>query len=204
MKWTKRGEIIFHKWKQELIFADKAISLITILLITAIRPDILVLGAYILLYPYLFLTKRPKAIYHLFVATGLAAIWQLIAHNQYGYDWAPLRIAGVSVHVFFSWAAGLFAIYLIYSHWEHVVKGKWYKEIILYSIIYWVLLIGVETLAFHIFGLADTATLGQAGLPLCDCIHGPAWFRAGYLLMGPIYISICKLIGLENPHHKNI
>jgi|TARA_B100001971_G_C18205316_1_gene547206 hypothetical protein len=192
----------FHKWKKQLIIADKLIYVIVVLLLGLVRPDALMIGVYLMLYPYLLLTERKSAFYHLFVASVIALVWMLIANNQYGYNREMMIIFGLNSFPLFAWAAGLFAAYLIYSHWEHILKEQgWLKKMLLFVAFYWPILISLETIAYHLFNIKNLSTAMYAGLPICDCIHAPGWMQASYLALGPIYFGVCELIGLENPHH---
>jgi hypothetical protein len=192
----------FHKWKKQLIIADKALYVLVLLLLGIFHRDALMIGVYFMLYPYLFLTARKTAFYHLYVSSFIALIWMLIANNQYGYNRKMLTFFGLNSYPLFAWAAGLFAAYLIYSHWEHKLHyASFVKKMLLFVAIYWVILISVETIAYHIFNIKNLSTAVYAGLPLCDCIHAPKWMQLSYFALGPIYFAVCEFLGLENPHH---
>lgn len=72
----------FHKWKNQLLVADKFITLLIIILIGIFKPDYVVIAAYLLVIPYLFLTQRKNLFYHLFLASVIAIIWMLIAKKE--------------------------------------------------------------------------------------------------------------------------
>jgi hypothetical protein len=198
----KEIEYKFHKWKKKLLFADNAIYVLVVILLGVFRPDALMIGVYFLLWTYLFLTSRKSAFNHLFVSSIIALIWVLIANNQYGYNKEMLVVFGLNSFPLFAWASGLFAAYLIYSHWEHKFKfSSPIQKMMLFIAFYWPILISVETIAYHIFNIKNLSTAIYAGLPICDCIHAPIWMQISYLALGPLYFGICELIGLENPHH---
>ncbi len=199
----KRIKYKFHKWENQLIIADKALYIIIVLLLGVFRPDFLMIAVYFLLYPYLFLTARKKAVTHLLIASAVSLMWVLIANSQYGYNQKMLLIFGLNSYPLFTWAIGLFAAYLIYSHWEHLIKKhSLIKKMLLFTAFYWLLLISVEATAYHTFNIKNLATASYVGLPFCNCIHAPLWMQISYILLGPLYFGICELIGLENPHHK--
>lgn len=198
----KRIKYEFHKWKNQLIIADKALYIIIFLLLGLLRPDIVMMVVYFSLYPYLFLTKRKKAINHLLIASVVSLGWMLIANSQYKYNQKMFLIFSLNSYPLFTWAVGLFAAYLIYSHWEPIIKKhSLIKKMLLFVAFYWSLLIIAETLAYHGFNIKNLATASYAGLPFCNCIHAPIWMQISYLMLGPIYFGICELIGLENPHY---
>ncbi|MFH1590569.1 MAG: hypothetical protein ABIC95_01440 [archaeon] len=190
--------------RPSLAVVDKIVLVAIVMLLGLMKPDLVVMTAYVLLYPYLFFTGRKKAFSHLLLATGLSLIWIVIGNSQYGYNQSMSHVFGFNLFPFFAWAIGLFASYILYAHWEHVLKTKaWYKRLLFYLAIYWPLLILLEWLAFHILMIRNVATGIYPGLPLCDCMHAPGWMKAVYLALGPIYFSLCSLLGLENPHKKS-
>jgi len=192
----------FQTWKKQLIIADKALFALVVILLGIFRPDALLIGVYFMLYPYLFLTARKVVFYHLYVASVIALIWLLITNNQYGYNREMLLFFGLNTFPLFAWATGLFAVYLIYSHWEHnIERAGFVKKIALFIAIYWPLLIAVETIAYHLLAIKNLTTAQYAGLPICNCLHAPVWMQVSYLFLGPIYFVICELLGLENPHY---
>ena len=191
----------FHRWKKQLLFFDKLLYIMIIVLLGIFRPDLIVIAVYILLYPYLLLTKRKNASYHLMVSFVIALIWMLVAKGQYQYNIDMITIWGISLFTLFAWATGLFGTYLIYSHWEHILKEKgWLRKLLLFIAFYWPLLIIVETLAYHSFNIRNLASASFPGLPLCNCIHAPLWMQISYFLLGPLFFMICESLGLENPH----
>ncbi len=193
----------FHKWKEPLLIADKLFTIAIILFLGIYRPDYVVIAAYFLLMPYLLLTQRKSFLYHLLAASLVAVTWMLIAKKQYGYNHEFLALLGVNLFPLFAWAVGLFLIYVLYSHYEHMINKKGYaKQLLLFTAICIPMLIAVETLAYHVFNIRNVATASYQGLPICDCIHAPRWMQASYLAMGPIFFSICSALKLENPHFK--
>lgn len=199
----KEIEFKFHKWKKQLLVADKILSVVIILLLGVFKPDYVVIAAYLLIIPYLFLTQRKILFKHLFISSVVALIWMLIAKNQYGYNQDFIAIFGINLFPLFAWAIGLFIVYIIYSHYEHILKECGFvKKLILFVIIYVPLLIAVETIAYHLFNIKNLAAAAYPGLPICDCIHAPLWMQASYIALGPIFFSLCYMLKLENPHFK--
>lgn len=193
----------FHKWKKQLLIADKIFTLAIVLFLGIYRPDYVVIAAYFLLIPYLILTQRKSLFYHLLAASLVAVAWMLIAKKQYGYNHEFLTLLGINLYPLFAWAVGLFLIYVLYSHYEHMINEKGYaKQLLLFAAIYIPMLIAVETLAYHAFDIHNVATEAFPGLPICDCIHAPRWMQLAYFAMGPIFFSLCYILKLENPHFK--
>lgn len=193
----------FHKWKKQLLIADKIIIILIVLFLGLVSPDYVVIAAFFLIIPYLILTQRRILFYHLVVAFLVALIWMLIAKNEYGYNQDFLTLAGVNLFPLFAWATGLFGIYVIYSHYEHILNEQGFvRKLLLFIAFYFPFLIGTETIAYHLFNIHNITAAAYSGLPICDCIHAPRWMQAAYLGMGPIFFTICSILKLENPHFK--
>ncbi len=193
----------FHKWKNQLLIADKILIILVILFFGLVSPDYVVIAAFFLIIPYLILTQRRILFYHLAVSFLVALIWVLIAKNEYGYNQDFLTLAGINLFPLFAWATGLFGIYVIYSHYEHILnKQGFVRKLLLFTAFYFPFLIGAETIAYHFFDIRNIATAAYQGLPICDCIHATRWVQAAYFAMGPIFFTICSILKLENPHFK--
>ena len=193
----------FHKWKKQLLISDKVITLLVILFLGLLSPDYVVIAAYFIIIPYLILTRRKVLFYHLMVSSAVALIWMLIAKNEYSYNQDFLIIWGIDLFPLFSWATGLFAIYVIYSHYEHILNEQSFiHKLLLFIAFYFPFIIGAETIAYHFFNIYNIAAVAYPGLPICDCIHAPRWMQAAYFAMGPIFFAVCHILKLENPHFK--
>ncbi|MDA1196760.1 MAG: hypothetical protein O2779_02230 [Nanoarchaeota archaeon] len=191
-----------RKNRIQLLVIDKAVSILVLALVGLSAPDLVVIASFFLAIPYLLITKRKMLLNHLGIAAVVALGWMLIAKKQYGYNQVFLVVAGINLFPLFSFAIGLFLVYLIYSHYEHLFREKGYvKMLLLFSAFYIPLLLGVETLAYHVFNIRNLSTAVYAGIPLCDCIHAPPWMQISYLLLGPLYFSICYVLKLENLHN---
>jgi len=194
---SKKGKK-FRNHKKWIVFFDRALIVAGVFSIGLFRPDYVVIASYFLAIPYLIFTKRTNLLNHLMVASGLAALWMLIANGEYRYNMPFLNFHGLSLYSLFAWAIGLFAVYILYFHFEHIFRWHGYSsQVLLLTAFYWPLLIAVETLAYHIFYVVNMQTAGYPGLPLCDCIHAPLAMQIAYLAMGPIFFTLCFLFGLE-------
>lgn len=193
----------FHKWKKQLLIADKVIYVLVVLFLGIFSPDYVVIAAYLLIIPYILLTQRKSLYYHFVIASIVASVWMFIAKDEYGYNRNFITVAGINFYPLFAWAIGLFGAYVIYSHYEHLLKEQGFlHQFLLFVAFYWPLLISVETIAYHIFNIRNLATTAYLGLPICNCIHAPRWMQAAYFAMGPIFFTICYAMKLENPHIK--
>jgi len=174
-----------------------------IILIGIFKPDAVVIVAFLLVIPYLLLSQRRLLLYHLGMAFFVALSWVLFAKNEYGYNRNFLAIMGVNLYPLFSWALGLFAVYLIYSHYEHKLNEQTFlQKLGLFVVFYWPLLIIVETVAYHFLNVRNLVAAEYGGLIVCDCIHAPVWMQISYFLIGIIFFIGCYLLKLENPHFR--
>lgn len=178
-----------------LLFADKLITLCVLLLLGVFKPDYLLIAVYLLIIPYLFLTRRKNLLFHLVLASLIALIWVIIRRGHYLYNQEFLTIQGVNLYTLFAWALGLFAAYAIYEHYESILRWKGFpKQLFLFILIYWPLLIISESMAHHLFNIHNLAASSFSALPLCGCIHAERWVQAAYFLIGPLYFLVCKFL----------
>src|SRR3989344_6684740 len=190
---------------KRILVLDKIILLIIFILIGILRPDIVVIISYFAVYPYLIFTKRKNALSHLQIASLLAITWLIFTRGYYNYNREMFLIFGMPLFPLFSWALGLFAAYLIYSHFEHKIKNtNLLKEVVLFCIFYIPLLLLAETIAYNLYNIKNLATASYSSISFCNCLHAPDWMKIFYFIMGPLYLIICKVIGLENPHFKSL
>jgi hypothetical protein len=183
--------------------SDKVICVLALLSLglSGIRADFMIIGLYLLLFPYLYLTHRIHAVFHLLVSSVLACCWLFVAREQYGYNRELLVIGGYNIYPLFAWAVGLFGVFLMYAHWVPAFrKMAFLKKMIFFTVLYWALLFGSEILAYRFFHFRNIATAQYEGLPFLDCIHVPDWMKVAYLLNGPVYFLICELLGLPDPN----
>ncbi|MBU0982044.1 hypothetical protein KKC94_05120 [Patescibacteria group bacterium] len=184
----------YRKWEPHLLIADELLSVIIILAITLLRPDYLFIGVYVLIIPYLILSRRTRLLPNLVISSIIAIIWTYLASSMYDYNHVYITILGMNAYPLFGWAIGLFGVYMIFSHYGYRFKKcRFTKKLLLFCLMYWILLIIAETVAYHIFNIHDLATAAYSGLPLCNCMHAPHWMQAAYFAMGPIYFLIIEL-----------
>ena len=168
---------------------DKALFFLMFVLLGLIRPDMLVIMGYLILFPYLYWTGRKKYLKPLLISSVLAVLWMVIAKNQYNYNTKMMQIQGVSLFPLFAWALGLFIFYLIASSSFSGVSRRWIRVLLILTM-YWVMLIFIESIAYHVFHIQNAGAAMYSGLPVCDCIHAPAWMQIVYLGMGPVYLLL--------------
>jgi hypothetical protein len=169
--------------------------LVAMLWIFKSQADIVLVSFFILAIIVLRITERLFLFKDLSIAFAISFIWNIIAKKQYNYGFHFIKIAGINIMPLFAWGLGLFGLYIIYTHFQEWFKfKKLYKKFLLFTIIYWSLLIIIEYIAYHFMGLKDMATKGYKGLPFLDCIHAPSWMQTAYFSMGLIYyISLTYL-----------
>tara|TARA_B100001964_G_C14135661_1_gene555022 strand:- start:357 stop:953 length:597 start_codon:yes stop_codon:yes gene_type:complete len=191
-------------FKKILIF-DKLLIILAILLLGVFKPDIVLIVFYFILIIYLLITKRRLLLFHLSISSLLSLIWILISKNEYSYNQDFLIIMGFNIFPFFAFSLGLFSVYLIYSHYQYLIKGNSYlKKLLLFIIIYFPLLIIVETISYHLFNIRNLASSMYSGLPFCDCLHAKKWMQIFYFLMGPLFFTVCYVLKIKNIHLQKL
>ena len=185
-------------FKKILIF-DKLLIILAILLLGVFKPDIVLIVFYFILIIYLLITKRKLLLFNLLISSLLSLIWMLISKNEYSYNQDFLIIMGFNIFPFFAFSLGLFAVYLLYSHYQYLIKDNSYlKRLLLIIIIYFPLLIIVETIAYHLFNIHNLASSMYSGLPFCDCLHANRYMQIAYFLMGPLFFTFCYILKINN------
>ncbi len=176
--------------------SDLILFLVAFISLTLFRIDIVVLVFYLIMFPYLVLTRRTNLLYHFLIATGVAFIWILIAGSHYGYNQETMSVFGTTIYPFFAWSLGLFGAYLLFRPIR--MRGwNFAFQLLVFFFLYAGVLLTLETFAFQVFDIRNIATGMYPGLPVCDCIHAPRWMQFVYLLMGPTYYSICHFLKLD-------
>ncbi len=195
----------FHKYRFELLFLDKIFSIIIFILLALFEPNLILIGTYFLLIPYLVLSKRIEALKYLILSSIISLIWLIFANDLYGYNKEMVLFLGFNSFPLFAWALGLFSIYMMYAHWYYILKTRIFIfKFIFFCIIYLILLLSAETIGYHVLNIKNLTTSMYLGLPICDCIHAPVWMQITYLLLGPVYMIISYIIGLKNPNYEEI
>ncbi len=151
--------------------------------------EIFIVSLYIAIIAYVAVTRKKHYRLPAAVALGLATTWTLALGDLYYYNTASLTLASVNLYALSAWAAGLLIGYMLYSRARRIIKWrKSWQKLILFNLIYIPLLLAVETIAYHTFNVVNVGTSMYAGLPICDCIHAPAWMQLSYLIMGTVYL----------------
>lgn len=191
------------KIKKARFFSDKLIFIGVLSLFLFFNPSLVLMLTYVLLFPYLYITKRSSAYSHLLIATIFAVVWVIIANDFYGYNQTMIKIFGLNAFPLFAWSSGLLFSYTLYAFISHKYSIRTFQtKFLIFVLIYIPGLIVVETIGYHVLGIQNLATAHYVALPICHCIHAPLWMQMSYFLIGPLYFITCKMFGLENPHKQ--
>ncbi len=184
---------------KKILVLDKFLTFLALGLFGVFRPDYVVIGSYLFLIPYLFLTKRKNVLKHMLLATIISAVWVLFTKDLYVYSYDFVRFYGVSLYPFFGWSAGLVGTYLIFGHYRDKLENKnFIKQILVFLPIYWALLLFGETVAYYVFDVRNIlTTIGNSPLPICNCMHIPNWMKVAYFSLGPLFFGVSYLLGWE-------
>jgi hypothetical protein len=179
-------------------------DIISILLIVVVGfqlgADYTIVFAFLSIIPYLILTGRKKMIKQFLISSTIILLWTLIAKDEYGYNRSFLTLFGVNFFPLFAWACGLFGTYVIFCHFEPFFhKRGSLPKFLIYSFMYWIFLVTMETIGYHVLDIRNVATAHYPGLPILDSMHSPLWMKISYFTLGPIYFLVCNILKRENP-----
>jgi len=149
--------------------------------------DIVLLASWIIVVIYMILSRRYQSFIHLILSTIIAITWVYIAQGNYGYNHKYIIIAGMNTLPILAWALGLIGVSEIFNHFK---TKRWVVNVLLFIPIFAILLIGIETYAFHVIEIRDTMSGNSVGLPFCNCIHAPWWMRIVYFSLGPVFYAL--------------
>jgi hypothetical protein len=174
---------------------DFGLTLLGIMLLAYIRADIVAMSLYVFIPLYCLATKRKHLLWYFLLSSIVAIFWQTVAGRSYGYNHDMIKIFYFDAFPLFAWAVGLFGIYVLYTNISESLKIKnAYYNFFLFSIFYWLLLLTIENIAYHQFGIMNIATEGFPGLPVCNCLHVPFWMQMWYLSAGPLFFILCQFL----------
>lgn len=154
------------------------------------QADIVLLFSWVIIFVYTLITRRYISLLHLLLSTIIAIAWVYIAQGNYGYNHKYMIIAGMNTLPVLAWSLGLIGVSEIFNHFRTRRK---ILNFILFIPVFWILLILIETYAFHVIVIRDTMSGNSFGLPFCNCIHAPWWMRIVYFTLGPAYYGLTIL-----------
>jgi len=210
--------VLLNIYKKYLFF-DLSLYVFVLALIMILRADIGIIISFVLLVLSILYTKRYNLFKFLSISFVLAFIWQLIGGSEYFYGENFIILLGINLFPLFAWTIGLFIAYVLFFYAYGVIHKKIEKnkpidndinnknnneynysnrnnlsKLFLFAISFILLLILIETLAYHVFEFKNLGGAEYVGLPICDCIHSPPWMQTVYLFFGPIFIIIIYLM----------
>lgn len=153
----------------------------------AMHADLVLMTAYVAVVAYAVYLRRYKSLIHLAISTLIALVWVFIARSNYGYNHYYYSVFGMNILPLLAWALGLIGVSELYNYVN--IRNKLLK-FLFFIPLFWLLLILIETYAFHVIEIRDTNSGNPLGLPFCNCIHAPGWMRVAYFSMGPAYYGL--------------
>ncbi|MBN2566742.1 hypothetical protein JXB02_01495 [Candidatus Woesearchaeota archaeon] len=172
-----------------ILTMDIVAAAAVMVLLPLLDPFAVVLSAHLLLYPYLHFTGRKRLIRMVLIGTAFALVWVAIAGDIYQYAFTSPMIGTFNTFAFLAWSLGLAYLGVIMTHAEKRWRLPFRMRLLLFTLPYWLLLMTLETIAYHVWGYQNLPTGSYPGLPVCDCIHAPRWMQAVYLSMGPVFYT---------------
>jgi hypothetical protein len=175
-----------YKWLK----ADLSLLILTLLGLAFIRADIIMIIAFIAVIVLLIFTDRKTLLKYLLLSTIISLVWIVIAGKIYDYENGFLTIGIISIFPLFAWANGLYLL----KHISTYLDIDNIKKTTIITISYIILLLIIETIAYHLFHMRNVATAHYPGIPICNCIHAPLFMQIVYILLGPIYYALTLLL----------
>jgi hypothetical protein len=154
------------------------------------QADVVLIIFWFIIGIYTCLTRRYNSFLHFILSTCIAFLWVWFARENYGYNYSYFSLAGMNLLPVAAWSMGLLGVSEILNHFD---VGRMMIRMVIYTLIFWVSLIFIETYAFHVIGIRNISTGNSNGLPFCNCIHAPWWMRIVYFSMGPVYYALTIL-----------
>lgn len=142
------------------------------------------------------LTSRP---YHQMLVAVLSLIiavtWTYATRQMYDYNMSFTSVSGVSLFPIVGWTLALFTGYFAVNA---IIKHAGVRHIaiqfVIVGLFYAIAVVIAETVGYHVIGIQNIGTSAYAGLPVCDCLHAPAWMQIGYFALGPLHWVITKIV----------
>ena len=175
--------------KNKLAYLDFFLIFLSLVAAFFLRQDLVLIILFVFTLFYLYMTQRTGLLKTLLLSFILSFLLVFIARNYFIYKSEFLTIQGISLFPLLAWTLGLFGLYLMHKSLEkHIKNPTLLKKLLLLIVIYWPLLISVETLWYHKAGVQLNSH--YSGLPVCDCIHAVWWAKIAYFLIGIIFFII--------------
>jgi hypothetical protein len=177
--------------QKKLFWYDLIAIVLIIALLSFVKMEFVVSLAFFLFIPYLIWTKRTHFLRYYLAAILIGFLWGIVANQYYDYT-DTWKLFGLTLFPFLVWPIGLFGVFLLWTHIDR--SKKFWVQLFFFAVLFGILLMGVESLVYHVFHLRNVATALYAGIPLCNCIHAPLGMQIAYFLLGPAYFLLCTLI----------
>lgn len=117
-----------------------------------------------------------------------AIVWTYLTRSMYNYNLGFGTVGGLNIFPLVNWTIGLAASYLIFSYILDKLNIKSLpKRFVSFTLLSFLAVIIAETVGYYVLGIHNTGTSAYAGLPICNCLHAPAWMQFGYFALGPLY-----------------
>ena len=155
---------------------------------------------YAVLIPYLFswltitVLKKKEYAYAFAFATLLGLAWVYFGAGLYSYKNNALVLLGINIFTLNSFSLGLLGVYIVFRQIEEkIVYRKLYRRLILFTTIYWILLIAFEWGGYHVVGIRNAAYETYPGIIFLDCMHAPRLMQLAYFSFGPVFFLLFNL-----------
>ncbi|MCU0849638.1 MAG: hypothetical protein MUD12_17295 [Spirochaetes bacterium] len=174
------------RFSKKTVLVDWTVMCVSIVPVIASRSLVLFAALVAMTFLYMIATGRAGKLNYFAVSFLYAIAWCSAAGNIYSYEADYPVVLGMNLWPLLCWSTAMFWGNLNFFHLVDRFRNRGFLRLLAAdAVIHWFFLILCECLAYHVFGFINLGTRGYPGLPIFDCIHGPRWMQAAYLLLEP-------------------
>lgn len=125
----------------------------------------------------------------------IAICWTYATKHLYDYNQPFAVVLEMSLFPVIGWTLALTTGYAVTAY--ILKRFSIHRLVLQFAVVilfYFIAVIITETVGYHVFNVHNIGTSQYAGLPLCDCLHAPAWMQFGYFALGPLHWLLAKII----------
>ena len=181
-----RADLERYRCSKKSLAADWVIMCASIVPVIAAGSLVLFAALIAATVLYMIATGRSGKLVYFAISSIFAVAWCSAAGNIYRYETNYPVVLGMNLWPLLCWSTAMFWGNINFFRLAERFRGRGFLRLLsANAVIHWFFLILCECLAYHVFGFVNIGTSGYPGLPVFDCIHGPRWMQAAYLLMEP-------------------
>lgn len=179
---------------KKIWLVDTIVIFFSFFLFDVFNPFLVLIIGFLGIIPYLLLTDRKQYIKYFAISIMFGIVWSYLSRGLYTYSQGFPQIGQIDLYLLFAWSSGLFAYLILFKNIKKIQNYKFAIKFIIFTIIYYLFLLFVETVAYHVFGIHNELAKNYEPIKFCNCIHGPRWVQISYFIIGPLYFVVCTVL----------